>query len=425
MTFAARGWSAPGPGGRAADAGLPPAARRHPHRPHAAAPLQLRRRARSAASRGDTVASALLASGRTLVARSFKYHRPRGVFSAGPEEPNALVTLGAGGATEPNAKATIVEARDGLRVRSQNAWPSLALRLRRGQRPLRAVLRRRLLLQDLHGPGPRGWMLYEPFIRRAAGLGKASFEPDPDRYETAHAFCDVLVVGGGPAGLSAALAAGRAGARVILCEEGPVLGGALDLEDRIGDGEPARLALPTHVGAERPRQRPPAARASASTATTTTTCSARSRRLAAGRRARSSGTGASRRGASCSRPARWSGPSSFPGNDTPGVMLAGAALAYARRYGVAVGGDVVLFTNNDGGWQRALALSRAGVPVRAVVDPRREAPRRDRAELARDRRRVPRRPRRHRRARRQGAAIGQGRRRSTPRPAQVSGRRAS
>ena len=93
------------------------------------------------------------------------------------------------------------------------------------------------------GPGRGGWMLYEPFIRRAAGLGKASFEPDPDRYETAHAFCDVLVVGGGPAGLSAALAAGRAGARVILCDDAPVLGGALDLEDRIGGRRSGRLAV--------------------------------------------------------------------------------------------------------------------------------------------------------------------------------------
>ena len=182
---------------------------------------------------GDTVASALIASGQTIVARSFKYHRPRGVYSAGAEEPNALVTLGTG-AVEPNAKATIVEATNGLVVKSQNAWPSLKRDFGAVNSWFAPFIGAGFYYKTFIGPVRGAWMYYEPFIRRAAGLGKASFEADPDRYETANLFCDVLVVGGGPAGLSAALEAGKAGARVILCEDGPLLGGALDLEDKIG-----------------------------------------------------------------------------------------------------------------------------------------------------------------------------------------------
>jgi sarcosine oxidase subunit alpha len=136
---------------------------------------------------GDTVASALIASGRTLVARSFKYHRPRGIYSAGSEEPNALVTLG-DGSTEPNAKATIVEATDGLKVASQNAWPSLGFDVSAVNQLASPFLAAGFYYKTFMGPGRRGWMLYEPSIRRAAGLGKASFEADPDRFDQANAF---------------------------------------------------------------------------------------------------------------------------------------------------------------------------------------------------------------------------------------------
>jgi sarcosine oxidase subunit alpha len=331
---------------------------------------------------GDTVASALIASGRTLVARSFKYHRPRGIYSAGTEEPNALVTLGTGAATEPNAKATVVEAAEGLAVASQNAWPSLSNDFGAVNSLFSPFFAAGFYYKTFIGPFRGAWMLYEPFIRRAAGLGKASFEPDPDRYETAHAFCDVLVVGGGPAGLSAALAAGRAGARVILCDDNPVLGGSLDLEQAIAETAPAdwlfsttsalgglpnvRLMTRTSVygyydagvlGAVEQVQ--PAA--AGGTRQRHWRIQARRVVLAAGALER---------------------PFVFPGNDTPGVMLAGAGLAYARRYGVAVGREVVVFTNNDGGWARAAALARAGVAIRAVVDPRKDVHARAATELS-------------------------------------------
>jgi methylglutamate dehydrogenase subunit C len=162
---------------------------------------------------GDTLASALIANGVRLVGRSFKYHRPRGILSAGPEEPNALVELRSGPRREPNTRATTIELYDGLVAASQNRWPSLKYDL--------------LSVNSLAGPiigagfyyktfmWPAAWWekVYEPLIRRAAGLGRASGVPDPDTYDKATLHCDVLVVGAGPAGLMAALTAGRSGAR--------------------------------------------------------------------------------------------------------------------------------------------------------------------------------------------------------------------
>jgi len=159
---------------------------------------------------GDTLASALLASGKTLTARSFKYHRPRGIVSAGVEEPNGLFTLGK---NEPNIPATTVDLTEGLVARSQNAWPSSDFDLMAVNSLLSPMFQSGFYYKTFMGPFKKSWMFYEPFIRRAAGLGKGSYEKDSDRYDTAHEFCDVLVIGSGPAGLAAALTAGRSGAR--------------------------------------------------------------------------------------------------------------------------------------------------------------------------------------------------------------------
>src|SRR6476660_8460213 len=154
---------------------------------------------------GDTLASALLASGESVVARSFKYHRPRGILSAGSEEPNALVELRSGARREPNTKATTIELYEGLEARSQNHWPSLKFDVLAVNSLLSTIFVAGFYYKTFMWPSSFWEKLYEPMIRRAAGLGRAADAPDPDTYDRAHAFCDVLVIGGGPAGLSAAL----------------------------------------------------------------------------------------------------------------------------------------------------------------------------------------------------------------------------
>ncbi|MCB2101234.1 MAG: (2Fe-2S)-binding protein, partial [Rhodobacterales bacterium] len=175
--------------------------------------------------KGDTLASALIANGIHLVGRSFKYHRPRGILSAGAEEPNAIVQLGEGARTEPNARATQVELVEGMTARSVNVWPSVEF-------DLNAVngLAARLFVAGFYYKtfmGPKGFWekVYEPMIRKAAGWGTAPTEADPDTYDRMNAHCEVLVVGAGPAGIAAALAGARAGARVILVDEQAEAGG--------------------------------------------------------------------------------------------------------------------------------------------------------------------------------------------------------
>ena len=323
---------------------------------------------------GDTLAAALLANGVRLVGRSFKYHRPRGIYSAGPEEPNALVRLRTGARAEPNTRATMIELYDGLEAESQNRWPSLGADL--------------WAINDLLSPlfpagfyyktfmGPRGaWMFYERFIRKAAGLGVAPRAPDPDRYERRHAHCDVLVVGGGPAGLAAALAAGRAGARVILADETAALGGQLKRERIAIDGRPALdwvgqavrelQALPevtllsraTAFGyydhnlvalAERVADHVPVP----------PPYTPRGRLWQVRARQVVLATGAIER------------PLMFADNDRPGVMLAGAARAYANQFAVRPGARAVVFTNHDDAYRTALDLAEIGIQVAAIVDAR-------------------------------------------------------
>ena len=328
---------------------------------------------------GDTLASALLASGVTLFGRSFKYHRPRGLFSAGPEEPNALVELRTGARREPNTRATVVELYDGLEAHSQNRWPSLAF-------DLQAV---NGLFAPLFGAGfyyktfmwpPALWeKLYEPVIRRAAGLGRASAQPDPDSYEKCWNFCDVLVVGAGPAGLMAALTAGRAGARVILADEDFLPGGRCLSEHAAIEGmsgaqwvsgvlaelrsmpEVQVLNRCTVFGCfddgvygavERVSDHLPLPPANLPRQ--------RLWRIAASRVVLA--TGAIERAPV------------FGNNDLPGVMLAGAVRSYVNRFGVLPGKHAVVFTDNDDGWRSAADLQRAGAAVDAVVDPRANTP---------------------------------------------------
>jgi NADPH-dependent 2,4-dienoyl-CoA reductase/sulfur reductase-like enzyme len=189
---------------------------------------------------GDTLAAALLANGVGLIGRSFKYHRPRGIMSAGVEEPNALVTVGTGGRTEPNTRATDVFVYNGLVARSQNRWPTLAFDLGALLGLAAPVFAAGFYYKTFFGP-PKRWMLYERFIRRAAGLGPAPVEADPDAYQHRAQFCDVLVVGSGPAGLAAATEAATAGAKVLLVEQDAVLGGTLLIDG--GDLTMAAAAL--------------------------------------------------------------------------------------------------------------------------------------------------------------------------------------
>jgi sarcosine oxidase subunit alpha len=177
---------------------------------------------------GDTLASALLANGVHLTARSFKYHRPRGIMAAGSEEPNALVTvIRDAGRTTPNLRATQVELYEGLTAESQNRWPSLSLDVGRINDRLSAFFPAGFYYKTFMWPRKAWKALYEPMIRRAAGLGKSPVQPDPDRYAQRYAHCDVLVVGAGPAGIAAALSAAASGCRVILCDETAEFGGSL------------------------------------------------------------------------------------------------------------------------------------------------------------------------------------------------------
>ncbi|MER9426475.1 sarcosine oxidase subunit alpha family protein [Mesorhizobium sp. M0317] len=324
---------------------------------------------------GDTLASALLANGVRLVGRSFKYHRPRGILSAGPEEPNALVELRPGARREPNSRATVVELFDGLEAMSQNRWPSLAFDLMSINRLFSPTLVAGFYYKTFMWPAVFWEKLYEPVIRRAAGLGRAAGAEDPDHYEKAFAFCDVLVIGGGPAGLSAALTAGRSGARVVLCDEDFRLGGRLLAEKREIGGKPAsewlaatlaelkslpevRIMPRTSVfglydhgvygAVERVADHLPAPPAHQPRQRSWRIYTKRAI-LAAGALER---------------------PIVFPGNDLPGVMLAGAVRAYVNRYGVLPGREAVLFTAGDDGWTTVRDIAAAGGRVAAVVDAR-------------------------------------------------------
>ena len=323
---------------------------------------------------GDTLASGLLANGVHLVGRSFKYHRPRGVYSSGPEEPNALVTLDRGTHAEPNTRATTIELFDDLRARSQNRWPSLAFDLMGFNQLIAPLIPAGFYYKTFMWPRSF-WMFYEHFIRRAAGLGMASRSADPSRYERSHLFCDVLVVGAGPAGLSAALAAGHGGARIILTESEPLTGGALWRDDELIDGASADIWL---EGVSAELRRMPNVRVM----TRTTVFGYYDNNVVgavervADHLARTK-PGEPRQRLHIIRAKRvvlatgaLERPLVFDDNDRPGVMLAGAVRTYVKRFAVAPGRRTVVFTNNDDAYRTAVSLHRAGLAVRAIVDSR-------------------------------------------------------
>jgi len=314
--------------------------------------------------RGDTLASALLANEVKLIGRSFKYHRPRGFLSAGVEEPNGLFTLGSGGRTDPNVAGTITELSEGLEAHCQNAWPSVQFDLMAVNSLASPLLSAGFYYKTFMGPARGSWMFYEPFIRKAAGLGRGVHERDPDRYETRHAFADVLVIGAGPAGLSAAVAAGRAGQRVVLAEQDFLLGGSLLSEAVASEAESWR--------AQRVRELESLPNVEVLTRTTAfglydgNTVALLERRDSDVRqvvitlRARSIvfATGATER------------PLIFRNNDLPGVMLASAVRTYLNRFAVLCGKKVVVVTNNDSADCTVADLQRVGAEV-TVADLRR------------------------------------------------------
>jgi sarcosine oxidase subunit alpha len=329
---------------------------------------------------GDTLASALLANGVHLVGRSFKYHRPRGIFAAGVEEPNALVTVVRDAArTTPNVRATQVEIYDGLIAHSQNHWPSLQFDLNRINDVLSAFFPAGFYYKTFMWPRSAWKSLYEPVIRRAAGLGRAPLQPDPDRYAQRYAHCDVLVVGAGPAGIAAALEAADSGARVILCEQSPQFGGSLLADSAaVIDGQPTRPWLDQAIARLRHFRQV--------TLLTRTTAFGYFPHNLIGLNQRLSDHLAQVDGSS-PRERLWQvrahevvlatgaieRPLVFPGNDRPGVMLAGAAHTYLHRFGVRIGERAVIVTSGDDPYRTALDLHDAGVQIAAIADLRPQA----------------------------------------------------
>ena len=322
---------------------------------------------------GDTLASALLANDQMLVGRSFKYHRPRGIVASGAEEPNGLVNLGQGGRFEPNQRVTTTELFDGLTAKSQNHWPSLEFDVGAINAQMSRFMPAGFYYKTFMYPRPLWKHVYEPFIRKAAGLGAAPKERDDDTYEHFYAFCDVLVIGGGVAGLQAAKAAADTGARVMLIEQTAHWGGRAPVDGGEIAGKPVDNYVDETVAALEAMDNVTLRRRMMGagvydhgyvlsyerlTDHAPEMDGPRHRlwRIRAGHIV--TATGAIER------------PLSFAGNDIPGVMLASAVRDYVTNFGVSPGDRTVVVTNNDNAYLTAIALKHAGLDVPAILDAR-------------------------------------------------------
>ncbi len=325
---------------------------------------------------GDTLASALLANDQMLVGRSFKYHRPRGVIASGAEEPNGLVNLGKGESFEPNARVTTTELFEGLTATSQNHFPSLEFDVGAINTHLSRFLPAGFYYKMFMFPAPFWKHVYEPFIRKSAGLGKAPKQRDENTYEHFNIEADVLVIGGGIAGLAAALAAGQSGARTVVMEQTAHWGGRAPVDGAVIDGKPAEDWIAETLAAlsEMPN------------------VTLRTRCMGAGVYDHGFVLGYERVSDHAPQPGGlkhrlWrvrakqvvtatgaiERPLSFATNDLPGVVLASAVRDYVVNFGVSLGDRTVVVTNNDDAYRTAITLKEAGLEVPAIIDARTEA----------------------------------------------------
>ncbi|MBT4890749.1 MAG: FAD-dependent oxidoreductase, partial [Rhodospirillales bacterium] len=321
---------------------------------------------------GDTLASALLANGVHLVGRSFKYHRPRGIMSAGAEETSAMVNMREGNRSEPNIRATQVELYDGLVANSQNCWPSVGFDINGVNKHLARFIPAGFYYKTFKWPGFL-WMTYEKVIRHAAGMGTSPVERDPDRYEHMHAYCDVLIAGAGPAGLMAAKSAAASGARVMLVDEQDEFGGQLKGRNEQIDGKPA-MQWVEETYAEL------AAMEEVTLLPKTVVASYYDHNMLV----LNQRTGENLPSADGYTPRQvmwkvWAKqvvlatgsierPLVFGNNDLPGVMMTGAVQTYVNQYGVLPGKNAVIMTNNDSAYQAVSEMHDAGMRISAVVD---------------------------------------------------------
>ncbi len=318
---------------------------------------------------GDTLAAALLANDQMLVGRSFKYHRPRGIVASGAEEPNALMNMGEGGQFEPNQRATTTEVFEGLKAASQNHWPSLEFDVGVVNNLAARFLPGGFYYKTFMYPRAAWKHVFEPVIRKSAGLGKAPKGHDSDRYEQAYAHCDVLVAGGGMAGLEAALQAAQAGKRVLVLEQTAHWGGRAVVDGDEAARDWVKTTVQTLGGMKNVRMRLRCMAAGVydhgyvladEKVADHTPGDGRPKHRLWRIRAEQiiAATGAIER------------PLSFAGNDIPGVMLASAVRDYVLGYGVSPGDRTVVVTNNDDAYMTAIALKEAGLAVPCIVDAR-------------------------------------------------------